>query len=144
MSKQMEKDLDIRFRDGPKRTGVPITPGSCFNDVICNEKKFSYDEFADFVNDLHLQLIEAKDVSFEWQQKAQERKEELIEAQEKIRKRIEYVEFKTTILYENDFDEIKWFNELGKEGWILIGKLRSTVYGTGDIDYSGIFWRIKE
>lgn len=61
MSKQMVKDLDIKFRDGPKRTGVPITPGSCFVDVICDEKKFSYDEFADFVNDLYLQLIEAQE-----------------------------------------------------------------------------------
>ena len=61
MSEQMVKDLDIKFRDGPKRTGVPITPGSCFTDVICDGKKFSYNEFADFVNDLHLQLIEAQE-----------------------------------------------------------------------------------
>lgn len=61
MSKQIVKGLDIKFRHGPKRTGVPIAPGSCFVDVICDEKKFSYDEFADFVNDLHLQLIKAQE-----------------------------------------------------------------------------------
>lgn len=59
-------------------------------------------------------------------------------------RKIEYKEFKMTILYKDDYDEIKWLNEIGKEGWVLIGEVRSLVYGTGDIDYSGNFWRELE
>lgn len=57
----MVKDLNIQFKDGPKRTGVPITPGSCFSDVTCDDKNFSYNEFANFVNDLHLKLAKAQE-----------------------------------------------------------------------------------
>ena len=58
-------------------------------------------------------------------------------------KAIEYKTFETKYNYNSDFDEDKWLNSLGVEGWVLIGETHTEFYSTGERVVSGTFWRKK-